>query len=277
MSPPPQIKTIETRAEFDAAMECQWAGFSGTGESFWDVWFPSDIGAHKKQPDPRSEALVEMKSRMWEEHISDPHSTWTYISASDSDNPPLPRDIEQPDSVPAPVVLACCQWRIYPYPTVPFSPSMLDKVRCPAWPDGSVGAAFTTKLGQGSSLPGYNGWHVRIAMMNWGIERADEQSLEVFIEASHMGRPVYERAGCKTIRTLTLDMSKAKLEVESGEAAEEWQALRRYYMPEEDYTFHAMWRPVHGEWGRALETTWRDNHLKIWDAKALENGRFLVT
>lgn len=42
-------------------------------------------------------------------------------------------------------------------------------------------------------------------LMNWGLDQADEKGLIIYLEASHMGAPLYEKFGLKTVKEITLD------------------------------------------------------------------------
>ena len=129
-----QVRIVETRAEFDAVMDCLWDGFTSPVELFWDGFFPTDIGAHTKHSSPRPDAVAESKERMWNHHIGNPASTWIYISDEDGK------------------VLAACQWRVYPAPMNPFASGLPD-IQCPAWPVGSAGSAFMARLTRGLGTP----------------------------------------------------------------------------------------------------------------------------
>lgn len=137
-----QVHIVETRAEFDAAMDCQWAGFETPVEYFWKLWFPINIGAHvKREEGPgRAQAIAESKDRLWNEHITDPNSTWIYIT-----------DDARASEDSGTYCVACCQWRIYDGIN-PFAGGMPD-IQCTAWPAGSVGAKFCAKLARGIFTP----------------------------------------------------------------------------------------------------------------------------
>ena len=60
--------------------------------------------------------------------------------------------------------------------------------------------------------------------MKWGVQKADELSLDSFIEASESGKLLYEKFGFVHFDTLFIDM---KLENPS----EEWQKLEKELPP----------------------------------------------
>jgi hypothetical protein len=45
-------------------------------------------------------------------------------------------------------------------------------------------------------------------LTEWGIQQADEAGLETYLEASEMGRPLYERYGFEVVRDMPFDMGK---------------------------------------------------------------------
>lgn len=49
-------------------------------------------------------------------------------------------------------------------------------------------------------------------LLNWGISKADSLGLPAFLEASAMGKPLYERVGFQTRELVTFDLEKYGLE-----------------------------------------------------------------
>jgi hypothetical protein len=44
-------------------------------------------------------------------------------------------------------------------------------------------------------------------LLKWGAEEADRLGLDTYLEASPEGKPLYEKAGYKSVDTLTVDLS----------------------------------------------------------------------
>lgn len=77
--------------------------------------------------------------------------------------------------------------------------------------------------------------------LNWGLNRADELGLEVWLDASEHGQPVYEKLGF-----LPYEMNKVSPVMPASYAAEqqaEWKKIEKKVLPIEAMT---MWRPAAG-------------------------------
>lgn len=75
-------------------------------------------------------------------------------------------------------------------------------------------------------------------LMAWGMHRADELGLESYIEATPMGRELYERCGFQVV-------ARVDVEVDAERGMEEWESMKRGLLPA---GYDAMWRPVGGVW-----------------------------
>jgi predicted N-acetyltransferase YhbS len=63
--------------------------------------------------------------------------------------------------------------------------------------------------------------------MNWGLEHADRLGLETFIEATDLGKPVYEKFGFRVMEHHSLHAP----EKPEGVKVEEWRALEGKVLP----------------------------------------------
>lgn len=70
--------------------------------------------------------------------------------------------------------------------------------------------------------------------MDVGVMRADELDLECWLEASAMGKPLYEKFGFQSLLKIAFDTDKAN-------ASDEWRKSAHELTPEPIY---AMWRPA---------------------------------
>ncbi|KAF2491930.1 acyl-CoA N-acyltransferase [Lophium mytilinum] len=59
-------------------------------------------------------------------------------------------------------------------------------------------------------------------LTQWGLERADNEGLETYLEASTMGQPLYEKYGFRPIKTLSFDLGEF-----GGEGVQEFQSMVR--------------------------------------------------
>jgi predicted N-acetyltransferase YhbS len=87
-------------------------------------------------------------------------------------------------------------------------------------------------------------------LMNVGILRADELNLECWMEASTMGKPLYEKFGYQSLLKLAFDN-------EGTDASDEWRKCAHEMTPP---SIFAMWRPKRGLWksedGKDVKKPW---------------------
>ena len=70
-------------------------------------------------------------------------------------------------------------------------------------------------------------------LMDVGVARADELNLECWLEASEMGKPLYEKFGYQSLLKIALDSEKPN-------ASDEWRRCAHEMTPRPIF---AMWRP----------------------------------
>ena len=75
-------------------------------------------------------------------------------------------------------------------------------------------------------------------MMEWGVSKADELGVESLIEASMMGRWVYEKYGWRVIAKISFTTAKK-------DPSDQWLRYEHQLAPS---TPHIMWRPKGGVW-----------------------------
>jgi hypothetical protein len=74
--------------------------------------------------------------------------------------------------------------------------------------------------------------------MDVGISRADGLNLECWMEASTMGKPLYEKFGFRSLLKLAFDNERI-------DASDEWRKCAHEMTPD---AIFAMWRPKKGVW-----------------------------
>ena len=72
--------------------------------------------------------------------------------------------------------------------------------------------------------------------MNWGIQRAKEMGVEMWIDATIHGIPLYKKHGFVVVNETSLDPKPDK-------ADDEWKKLENELLP---ITMWQMWRPASG-------------------------------
>ena len=86
--------------------------------------------------------------------------------------------------------------------------------------------------------------------MNIGIQRADNLNLECWMEASAMGKPLYERFEFRPLLKIAFDNERPG-------ASDEWRKCAHEMTPPPIF---AMWRPKRGLWksedGREVKLPW---------------------
>jgi hypothetical protein len=86
--------------------------------------------------------------------------------------------------------------------------------------------------------------------MKVGILRADDLNLESWMEASTMGKPLYEKHGFQPLLKLDFDN-------ERPDAGDEWRKCAHELTPPPIF---AMWRPKRGQWkcegGKDVKLPW---------------------
>lgn len=91
-------------------------------------------------------------------------------------------------------------------------------VLCTAIYDDDVPRSFNSSvLNILFTHPEYRGKGVASLVMKWGLEHADERGMESYIEATDLGKPVYEKFGFKVIDTRELRLGKEEVEYQGVE------------------------------------------------------------
>lgn len=133
--------------------------------------------------------------------MSDPNAHWLCVYDSDSPNQ---------------TVVAMAKWN------GPETPPGTD---LPAWPQGSnveIANHFFGNLVRRheSIMRGRKHWYLELLatrpeyqgkgaagkLLRWGIERADEEGTETYLEASPDGKPIYEHLGFREVDRLVVEL-----------------------------------------------------------------------
>ena len=57
-----------------------------------------------------------------------------------------------------------------------------------------------------ATRPDWQGKGAAGKLLRWGLERADQQGVEVYLEASPDGKPIYEHFGFEEVERLVVDL-----------------------------------------------------------------------
>ena len=87
-------------------------------------------------------------------------------------------------------------------------------------------------------LPAYRRQGIGSLLMDVGVTRADELGVECWMEASSMGKPLYEKHGFRSLFKMVFD-------TERRDASDVWRRCAHEMTPT---PFFTMWRPKNGAW-----------------------------
>ncbi|KAI4947816.1 hypothetical protein J4E86_008332 [Alternaria arbusti] len=221
------IREAKTKQELDEILDVIWAANYTPYEPFMQLFFPvlGYTSAH------RDLAVAESKQRFWKQHQEDTSSHWFYAF----------------DTVTNKTV-GCSQWVIS---TVnPFAAGT-PKLTAPWWPEGEYRSFCESILNQVyrpranwmtrphcalnwmAVDPAHRNRGVGSLLMHVGITRADGLDLECWMEASAMGKPLYDKFGFQSLLKIAFDNEKS-------EASDEWRKCAHELTPPPIF---AMWRP----------------------------------
>ncbi|KAF1843333.1 uncharacterized protein K460DRAFT_378500 [Cucurbitaria berberidis CBS 394.84] len=227
------VREAETRKELDDIMDVIWAANYTPYEPFVQLFFPilGFTTAH------REAAIAESKERFWVQHQADDSSHWFYVF----------------DTVTGKSV-GCAQWVFSR--SNPFAAGT-PKLTAPWWPEGECQrfcesilnqvykprASWMTRphcaLNWMAVHPSHRLRGIGSLLMNVGILRADELDLECWLEASSMGKSLYERFKFQALLKIAFDN-------ERPDATDEWRKCAHEMTPPPIF---AMWRPKQGRGG----------------------------
>ncbi|KAJ4292057.1 hypothetical protein N0V90_009956 [Kalmusia sp. IMI 367209] len=237
------VKAMKSRSDMDAIMDVIWAANYDPYDTYAQLFFPV-LGF---TPSSRAAALAESKTRFWENHQATPTSNWYYVQHITTGS-----------------VVGCAQWEIHK--ENPFTEGV-PTLRAPWWPEGDY-RDFCEEVMRQVYLPRTN-WMKRPHLaLNWmavlptyrrqgigsllmkiGTLRADDLGLECWMEASSMGKPLYENHGFRSLFKMQFDMEK-------NYASDVWRKCVHELTPTPVYP---MWRPKDGVWeleGEPLKMPW---------------------
>lgn len=221
------LKLLETECDkdFHESFGVFRAGFNHPGTRLC-LLFTAD---HISDAQNDSEALEsEWMGHFKAWHRADPTSTWLRVVDENSGT-----------------VLGGGRWSIYK--TSPYENE--HKVEASWWPAGLPWEIATDCLDQFRATsakhidkphvflnilfthPEHRGKGVASLVMKWGLEHADELGLETYIEATDVGKPVYEKFGFDAIEMSELHLEKQTTEegkkVEADLLPLQWWSMRR--------------------------------------------------
>ncbi|ATZ57210.1 hypothetical protein BCIN_14g03700 [Botrytis cinerea B05.10] len=186
---PLELKDVDYVKDFQELIECEWISYENPQQSFFRLFCPI-IGAG---PTAREESLKECTSRQLQWHQSDPTSYWHKVIDTESGK-----------------IVGAALWKICP--TNPFEHED-DHSEVSWYPEGGqrdfVAAALQRfdapreRLAPKPQLylniiythPEFRRQGVADMIMKWGIEKAKEMGVEIWLDATVYGVPLYKKHG----------------------------------------------------------------------------------
>ncbi|PQE25900.1 hypothetical protein CJF30_00000642 [Rutstroemia sp. NJR-2017a BBW] len=245
-----KLEEVDPVKDFTELIECEWISYENPNQTFFRLFCPI-IG---DGPNAREESLKESTARQLEWHQSDPTSYWQKIVDPKSGK-----------------IAAAALWKICP--TNPFAHEE-DHSEAYWFPEGGQRDFVTqalqrfdaprARMGQRPQSPAHNRLDLNIIythpdfrrmglgdmIMNWGINKAKDMGVEMWLDATVYGVPLYKKHGFVVVNENSLSPEA------TGEVSEEWKKIDKELSP---MTMWQMWRPAGGPFQEGVTT-------KPWEA-----------
>ncbi|XXG95585.1 hypothetical protein Hte_001852 [Hypoxylon texense] len=210
---PLELQDADLTSDFPALARAMFESYEEPWQPFFHAYFP----IHGKGEEAREAAIQEAAARLRDWHAHDPTMYWQKIVDTDNGN-----------------IATGALWNIYP--ENPFAESQ----ELPAtWFPDDGSRRFAEQLvelhGRPRARVGQRP-HVCQQIMEWGMKKADEMGVEFFLDATPMGRPLYERSGFVLIEENVIDPK-----TDSPDDA--WREIEAKVGSS---THYLMWRPAGG-------------------------------
>lgn len=248
---PFKLLDVDMATDFDEVIDCQWVSYENPYQSFFRLFCP----LFGDGPSSHEESLKASTTTQLGWHTSDPASHWKKV-VDDSGN-----------------IVGACLWKLYT--NSPFANSEDDHSEAYWYPEGetreyvneclrqfdasrrrmatrpqvckckrlteSLSGTLTTGhkvLNILFTHPDHRRQGVADLILGWGKQKADEMGVEMWLDATEHGVPVYLKHGFTVVHENRLRPTKAS----PGEA---WEKMDRELQP---MTFWQMWRPAGGDY-----------------------------
>ncbi|KAI1412052.1 acyl-CoA N-acyltransferase [Hypoxylon sp. FL1857] len=228
---PLELREVNTETDFPALAKCLYESYEEPPQEFFHAWFPI-FGTDEKA---RKESLEEAATRLADWHSHDPSSYWQKVVDTETGN-----------------VAGGALWNIHP--ENPFTePHDIEVTWFPD--DGSrkfaeemiqLHNAPRALLGQRPQVylfiifthPNYRRKGVAQQFMSWGMKKADEMGVEMFLDATPVGKPLYGANGFVSVKENIIIP-----QIENPDQA--WKEIAERIGP---VPFDLMWRPAGGNY-----------------------------
>ncbi|KAF5676112.1 GNAT family acetyltransferase acetyltransferase [Fusarium heterosporum] len=224
---PFKLVKVNTATDFEELIACQWAAHENPFQPFFRMFCP----LQGEGPSAHADSLRESTKLQLQWHNGDPTSHWRKVVNDDGK------------------IVGGCLWKICP--TNPFE--SVEDHSCAYWqPEGERREYISQALKQFDAPrarmgtrpqvyvnivfthPEYRRQGVANEIMNWSKKKADEMGVELWLDATEQGMPVYEKHGFTVVNVNTLRPMKEN-------PGEEWNKVKEELGT---MTFRQMWRPA---------------------------------
>jgi len=218
-------------AEFTELIECEWISYENPYQTFFRLFCP----VFGEGPDAHDNSVKEAVKHQLEWHQSDPTSYWQKV-VDDRGK-----------------IIAAALWKICP--TNPFEHPD-DHSEAYWFPEGGQRDFVTNCLERFDAPrqrmaprpqlylniiythPDYRRQGAGDMIMDWGIKKAEEMGVEMWLDATIYGIPLYKKHGFVVV-------NENNLVPETDETDEEWMKIKEELAP---MTLWQMWRPKDGKY-----------------------------
>ncbi|KAF4635681.1 hypothetical protein G7Y89_g2403 [Cudoniella acicularis] len=229
--PPYVVKELQTKEQLDAVVDVIWKAQYSPYMPSSSIFFP--VSGYT--PEDRAAGISASKERLWKEHLSSSPAEHTWIFVEDSATSEI---------------VAGSLWEWHEKNKVMDG---IPKIDMYWWPNGEAREFCEEMLRQcmtprslwmhrpnaGVSMmvvhPEHRKRGVGGLMMQWSNRKLDEGGIEGFVEASELGRELYEKWGYRVVMKIALFLPPNKGDI--------WNKLAHEMMLP---PWYAMWRPVNG-------------------------------
>ncbi|MCJ1246386.1 hypothetical protein MMC30_003593 [Trapelia coarctata] len=224
-----KLEEVNPDTDFDELMACEWESYENPSQTFFRLFCP----IHGTGPNARAESIKEATARQLAWHQSDPTSYWQKVV-----------DVETRK------IIGGALWKICK--TNPFEQEQHSEAY---WiPTGGqrdfVNKALEqfeaprAKMGQRPQVylniifthPAYRRKGAGDLMMDWGIQKAEEMGVEMWLDATVYGVPLYKKHGFAVVNESDIRPTTDKPDVD-------WEMIEHDLIP---MVMWQMWRPVGG-------------------------------
>ena len=249
-----ELDEVDVDADFDALITCEWESYETPHQTFFRLFCPI-IGSG---PNARAESIRESTSRQLDWHRSDPTSYWQKVTDRETgkivagalwkicETNPFEQQDTHPEAYWFPeggqrefVNKALEQFdapraKLAPRPQLCMS---IFRIHLCSLLSRYLKLMSHVVLNIIFTHPDYRREGAGDLILEWGIRKADQMGVEMWLDATVYGVPLYKKHGFEVI-------NENKLHPETENPDDQWRKIEHELMP---ITLWQMWRPIGGK------------------------------